>query len=201
MTQTSETEKTNPTVLVKAYGDFAGMKPERVEEYLTNQIRVPARTERFNWEDYELDGPVFSKIRSLGASMKSYLFAMALQMTGLAVIIAVIVAMLGGSAVTVALGCSLYLAAIAAGGWYGLSRYNRNLALVESDLLVSALFKDNLKKWAVSRYDFASVEDFMETLEGKGEQHCYLNKEDSNKNGLIVSSLTGNEWRLKPDLA
>ena len=183
------------------YQEFVGTSPEGMERYLLKAIALPDRTERFNWEEYEEDSPLLVKVRAWGPIWRSQLIKNGLVMVGIGVVFAVVLTLLGveDAIARAAFATVTLIAATALGGAIGLSIYKRNVRLVESDTLRDAVFARQLQKWALARYDFNSAEDFLATLRGKDGLRCYL-AEGGSLSGLVVSSVTGEEWPLKPNL-
>jgi hypothetical protein len=166
--------------------------------YLIEKMPFPDRTERFNWEDYEDGSPILLKIRSLGPIWRSMLIRNGLFVVVLGVAFGVLLTVMGSPypIARAVFGTALVLAAIATGGAIGLVIYRKKLEIVESDNVRDAVFQHNFTKWAVARYDFSSEEDFFTMLKGKDGTRCYL-AEGGPLSGLLVSSVTGNEWALK----
>lgn len=181
------------------YQEFVSTSPDGMERYLLKAIALPERTERFNWEEYEEDSLLLAKIRNWGTVWRSHLIRRCQSAAWLGVLLWIILSYIGtkGAFLVVSLSVILFIAAIGGGGVIGLSIYKRNVRLVASENLRDAVFRIQLPKWAVARYDFNSEEDFLATLRGKDDQRCYL-AEGGSLSGLIVSSTTGEEWPLKP---
>jgi hypothetical protein len=195
---TNQTEPEQDFVFTE-YQEFLGTNPEGMERYLLKAIALPERTERFNWEEYEEDGPLLVKIRNWGPIWRSHLIRKCESGVWLGIFMGLIFSYFGmeGALLSVVFAVVLLVAAIGGGGAIGLSIYKRNVKLVEDDTLRDVVFRKQLPQWAVARYDFKSEEDFLATLRGKDGQRCYL-AEGGSLSGLVVSANTGEEWPLKP---
>lgn len=195
---TSETEPEQEFILAE-YQEFVRTSPEGIERYLLKVIPLPEKTERFNWEDYEEDGPLLVKIRNWGPIWRSHLIRKCQSGVYLGIFMGIIYSLfrMKSALLTVPLSVVVLVAAISGGGAIGLSIYKRNVKLVENEELRDSVFAQNLQKWAVARYDFNSKEDLLATLRGEDGQRCYL-AEGGSLSGLVVSANTGEEWPLKP---